>query len=352
MVREGRGRSAGVAPTTCVGNRGGPSIERMSPEPPNDARAQALAAVLRPILRRAREPAPQAGAAPRPPDGSAVPPSGASGGAGQRLQEQGFAETAGWRGAVGILPAVLTLEELQRVIAPWDGLIHRSCSQQLLAAAGGRRPPPMGRASWEGARLMAPDGTGTIGVLPKASALSEVPAPGDRHPSARPTVRTVKRSGWELIRTCSTVHVLGATWVVRHELARRLDAAGRAADTAAAPEGPGRQEPRRGAFELRLRRDDVEAWALRSGDRNALHRCSGAAAQAGLDVGRRSVVAHGLLLGALSLALVPGDGGPAHHLRFRFTAPLEVPPGEGAPLLVDLGGSCADQKNWLVLARA
>lgn len=309
MVREGRGRSAGVAPTTCVGNRGGPSIERMSPEPPNDARAQALAAVLRPILRRAREPAPQAGAAPRPPDGSAVPPSGASGGAGQRLQEQGFAETAGWRGAVGILPAVLTLEELQRVIAPWDGLIHRSCSQQLLAAAGGRRP------------------------------------------SARPTVRTVKRSGWELIRTCSTVHVLGATWVVRHELARRLDAAGRAADTAAAPEGPGRQETRRGAFELQLRRDDVEAWALRSGDRNALHRCSGAAAQAGLDVGRRSVVAHGLLLGALSLALVPGDGGPAHHLRFRFTAPLEVPPGEGAPLLVDLGGSCADQKNLLVLTR-
>nr|WP_243896689.1 MaoC/PaaZ C-terminal domain-containing protein [Actinomyces bowdenii] len=299
------------------------SIEQVSPDHPDDARAQALAAALLPILHRARE---AACAGPSPADGGAPWPVGAIHDAVQ--QPQGLAAAAR-RGAQGILPAVIALEELHGAITPWDGLLHRRCAQRLLAAAREEHSPPGAGGAARGS-----EGAG---------------AP---HRAGAPEVSVVRRSGWELIRTRSTVHVLGGTWLVRHELARRLDAVEHAAVAAtAAPGGPRREGARRTALQLTLSRQDLRAWAHSSGDGNALHLRSGAAAQAGLAVGSSAVIAHGLLIGALSLALVPRGGAAAPDDVLRFPAPVEVPRTGTAPLRLDPDGSCMNDENKLVLLR-
>ena len=72
---------------------------------------------------------------------------------------------------------------------------------------------------------------------------------------------------------------------------------------------------------------DVAAWSRAGGDCNRLHLVPGAAQAAGLRAGREGVIAHGLLLAAVSLALVPA-GESAVDLRMR--APLPVPAAAGS----------------------
>ena len=72
---------------------------------------------------------------------------------------------------------------------------------------------------------------------------------------------------------------------------------------------------------------DIAAWSRVGGDCNRLHLIPGAARTAGLRAGRDDVIAHGLLLAAVSLALIPAEGA-AVDLRMR--APLPVPVNAGS----------------------
>ena len=347
---------------------GGSSIGRVRASHP-DGGTHRLAAVLLPPLEAAMAEAGRDGAA-------------AHRGAGR----------ASRLGALAILPAVLALRDLQGAVsAPWDGTLHRRCSLRLL-----NRPRPQCRA--RGRDLN-----------------NDVAQEGD---PGRPVLTAVRRAGWELMRAESVVTVRGRSWLVRNELARRLTHAqhagaqhsgnqrsgavgaarepgscrGGPAATAAAGVRPGRPEAGGTPVPVRLGMEDLQAWASASGDHNALHLRAGEAARAGLDVGPQEVIAHGLLLGALSLALEPpdtsgagrepapaiGPGGPAGRTAeavevkgavradddagaiapaweydLRFPAPLAVPaavPGHGL-CLVDQDGCCADSGRSLVMVR-
>ena len=190
-----------------------------------------------------------------------------------------------------------------------------------------------------------------------------------------PAPRCAVRAGWEL--TAVVVHV--GRWEVTHWLARCLERAGGAevvgagADPRAGGDGA-RLEPSAGrscggvqvgggegragkdglrvpdasatagaAARLRIDAADLSAWARAGADPNDIHLRPGAARAAGLAVGGDEAVAHGLLLAALSLAVVPLR---ARGVDLRFTAPVAVPLAGGPAMVVVTGrGDLADRRG-------
>lgn len=232
------------------------------------------------------------------------------------------AEASAHRGARAMAPALAALALAREIVDPWDGLIHRRCR---------------------------------IAPAPHSSA----------HPRP-PRLRRTARSGWELIEVTvelsAEVAADGApstpppqAWPVlqiRHDLARRplpapegADPLSTASAVGAAPTDATR--PAHGSHgshnaasgrRLILTGDDLAAWASATGDDNPIHLVLGAARRAGLAAEEDGVVAHGLLLAALSLGLVPAD--PRHEgLDLLFPAALAVG-RPGAALIVDERGSC------------
>ena len=247
-------------------------------------------------------------------------------------------------GVQTILPAVITLRALREApaLGPWHGLLHRRC--RICPAGDGAESPVSETAS-------------------------------------ETVIDTRTRAGWWLVRARTAVGAgrAGERWpdgaVVVHDLARRLDDGDSTSPRAPGPlpavqNAPGsadRSGPRlrpapadaraRGVGEptgsrgsegpsslsgfsklgngralsngraVRVSALDVAAWSRAGGDCNRLHLVPGAARAAGLPAGREDVIAHGLLLAAVSLALVPA-GESAVDLRMR--APLPVPVTAGS----------------------
>ena len=196
------------------------------------------------------------------------------------------------RGATAILPAVQAMHQVQgwvrdcRGEAAWEGLVHRRCRMSVRPAGDG---VALGTD--------APDGV---------------------------SIRQVERAGWELIQATVELTVTGQPWLVVHELARRTLPPGRDAAEKrklTAPE-TGFDTPSGSVF-YRLADTDVAAWAQASGDRNPIHLLPGRAAEAGLSAGSGEVVAHGLLLGAISLALVQSS--PLRQTDLVFIGSADVP---------------------------
>lgn len=223
----------------------------------------------------------------------------------------GGASAAARRGSRAILPAVVSLRELQRTpqLGHWHGLLHRRCR-----------------------------------LAPARAGFDEPRAEAD------------ERAGWRLVRARVRVGAddAGSAWPrgadVVHDLTRRLGEAHRAdahasvrpatpRPPAAGSLTPGSAQGRPRARSTRtgrtvlVRACDIAAWADAGGDSNCVHLVPGAARDAGLRAGPDDVVAHGLLLAAVSLALVPPTG---DAIDLRMPAPLLVParigpPGEGPP---------------------
>lgn len=181
--------------------------------------------------------------------------------------------------------------------------------------------------------------------------------------AAPPAPRSTARAGWEL--TVVVVHV--DRWEVTHWLAHRLERAGGAelvGGTGAGAEragaggdlraragkngfrapGAGASADADAAARLRIDAADLSAWARASADPGAIHLRPGAARAAGLAVGGDEVVAHGLLLAALSLAVVPPER--IRGVDLRFTAPVAVPlAGGSAEVAVTGRGYLADRRG-------
>ena len=268
-----------------------------------------------------------------------------------------------------------------------------------LASAGLRRVPDRAGMTRVVARILARDArcadpqrcarSGVEAVLPAALGLvcarSSVPA-GDRnglvHRRCRirrrpdgavpPAPRCAVRAGWEL--TAVVVHV--GRWEVTHWLARHLErTGGGGAEGVGADGGPrarvendgarlepsagrscggaragkdGLRAPDAGATadalaRLRIDAADLSAWARAGADPNIIHLRPGAARAAGLAVGGDEAVAHGLLLAALSLAVVPPR---ARGVDLRFTAPVAVPLAGGPTAVSVTGrGDLADRRG-------
>ena len=210
------------------------------------------------------------------------------------------------RGATAILPAVQAMHRIQdrlwdcRGETAWEGLVHRRCRMSPSPTGGAAGPGP---AAAEGV-----------------------------------SIRQVERAGWELIQATVEAPVEGQYWRVTHELARRTS-----------PPGPGTVENGKltapgtgfdtpsGCVFYRLTDSDVGSWAQASGDRNPIHLMPGRAAAAGLSVGPGEVVAHGLLLGAISLALVQPS--PSRQNGLVFIGSADVPASE-----------CGAEESWATLA--
>lgn len=227
-------------------------------------------------------------------------------------------------GATAVLPAVLALQQLQERVRAhggadsWNGLLHRRC-------------------------LMILSGSG------EAASEAFQNSPG-------PSLRRIVHAEWELVRAVVEVRVGGRQWRVVHELARRasVDRPAMAVRGKLTELGDGFDPPDDGAF-YRLRSDDIAAWAEATGDRNAIHLLPGRAARAGLQVGPDDIVAHGLLVGALSLAVCAPS--TRHQTSLRFTGPVEVPiprqdgRGQWASLAVSPGAGDVVQGGRPVLRR-
>ncbi len=211
--------------------------------------------------------------------------------------------------ATTILPAVLSLTQLrqQKVLAEgWDTVVHRTCRTRF------PQPP--------------------------------IQATGDQdHPwwhwPSRTQVEVVdQRGGWRLIRATTTWTGPGQAtpaWRLRvdNQLAQRLappapNPPGQWGKAGRGPERVLAATPEGGAFTLEAQH--VAQWARASGDDNAIHTQPGLAHRLGLEAGEREVVAHGLLLAALSLAQEPVAG---KTLEARFHHPLCLP-ADGAPVPV------------------
>ncbi|WP_308504271.1 MaoC/PaaZ C-terminal domain-containing protein [uncultured Actinomyces sp.] len=210
------------------------------------------------------------------------------------------------RGATAILPAVQAMHRIQdrlwdcRGETAWEGLVHRRCRMSPSSPTGGAAAP--GPAAAEGV-----------------------------------SIRQVERAGWELIQATVEAPVEGQYWRVTHELARRTSPSGADAvenGTLTAP-GAGFDTPS-GCVFYRLTDSDVGSWAQASGDRNPIHLLPGRAAAAGLSAGSHEVVAHGLLLGAISLALVQSS--PLRQIGLVFIDSADVPVSQ-----------CGTGKPWATL---
>lgn len=199
---------------------------------------------------------------------------------------------------------------------------------------------------------------------------------------APPAPRSTARAGWEL--TVVVVHV--DRWEVTHWLAHRLErTGGTGADAggvgahggprARAGGGGVRLEPSAGrscggargsengtrggedgarnsdagatagaAARPRIDAADLSAWASAGADPNPIHLRPGAARSAGLAVDGDEAVAHGLLLAALSLAVVPL--GRARGVDLCFTAPVAVPLAGGSTAVAVTGrGDLVDRRG-------
>ncbi|MDY3677720.1 MAG: hypothetical protein SO046_00635 [Actinomyces urogenitalis] len=140
------------------------------------------------------------------------------------------------------------------------------------------------------------------------------PASGPARSTAQLRLVTARRGGWEL----TEVTAVAVGWQTTIWLARRDG------------DSPRRQEvsPRAGTVPSRMgdarhrllvRDEDVWAWASASGDDNRIHLEPGAGRGIGLTA-HDGVMVHGMLLAALSLALVPARDG----LDARLVAPVVV----------------------------
>ena len=202
------------------------------------------------------------------------------------------------RGATAILPAVQAMHQVQgwvrdcRGEAFWEGLVHRRCRMSVR---------PVGGGAALGTDM--PDGA---------------------------SIRQVERAGWELIQATVELTVTGQHWRVIHELARRTlpprqDDVGKGKLTAL----EARFDTPSDSVFYRLTDTDVDSWAQASEDRNPIHLLPGRATEAGLSAGSGEVVAHGLLLGAISLALVQSS--PLRQTDLVFIGSADVPEsGSGA----------------------
>ena len=254
----------------------------------------------------------------------------------------GGASAAARRGSRAILPAVVSLRELQRTpqLGHWHGLLHRRC--RLAPARAGFDEPRAEadeRAGWRLVRARVRVGADDAGsawprgadvvhdltrrlgdahgggppaprgppVPPARPRRRRHPPRAPAHPAARPTGRRVRPA------------------------TPRPPAAGSL--TRGSAQGRPRARSTRTGRTVLVRARDIAAWADAGGDSNRVHLVPGAARDAGLRAGPDDVVAHGLLLAAVSLALVPPTG---DAIDLRMPAPLLVParigpPGEGPP---------------------
>lgn len=195
------------------------------------------------------------------------------------------------RGATAILPAVQAMHRVQRWMqdhrggAVWEGLVHRRC--RMSASPTGAEAVP---------GTVAPDGV---------------------------SIRQVERAGWELIQATVEAPVAGRHWRVTHELARRTlpPRQGTVENRKLTAPVTGFDTPSGSVF-YRLTSVDVASWAEAGGDRNPIHLLPGRAAEAGLSAGSGEVVAHGLLLGAISLALVQSS--PLRQIDLVFIGSADV----------------------------
>ena len=148
------------------------------------------------------------------------------------------------------------------------------------------------------------------------------------------------------------VRVGGGSWQVTHELARRTSVP---AMTGKLTEPGTAFDPMTGGALYRLTYGDVAAWAEATGDRNAIHILPRRAAAAGLRTGPDAVAAHGLLLGALSLAVAAPSSQQQVDLRFIGSADVPVARCGGgglwARLCVDAASGDIAQGRRLVLRR-
>ncbi|SPT53271.1 Uncharacterised protein [Actinomyces bovis] len=237
-----------------------------------------------------------------------------------------------------LTPAALSLRQHREQLPAglWDGLVHRRCQLREVAVDAAAQPAGSAANPAEGAGESA---QATLEVL-------------------------ARRGAWELLRATSQHRTpSGAPLLVEHELARPLTdqrtqetrpavgrAAGAAADGAAfsphATGGAGRAGravssatasaalAANAANMLRVTAADVAAWAQATADSNAIHLQAGRAQALGLAAGEGQVVAHGLLLAAISLAFAPAH---SPSLQLRFTHALAVDQG-GTPVELGPGG--------------
>ncbi|WP_253274685.1 MaoC/PaaZ C-terminal domain-containing protein [Actinomyces sp. oral taxon 414] len=240
-------------------------------------------------------------------------------------------------GVEAILPAVLGLVRARSSIPAGDrdGLVHRRC--RIRPRPDGGAPPPlaprsMARAGWEltvvvvhvdrwevthwlARHLERTGGAGVEGVGADGGPRARVENDGARlEPSAG--------------RSCSRVRIGGGGARVGKDGLRAPDASA-TADVVARP---------------RIDAADLSAWARAGADPNIIHLRPGAARAAGLAVGGDEAVAHGLLLAALSLAVVPL--GRARGVDLRFTAPVAVSLAGGPTAVSVTGrGDLADRRG-------
>lgn len=243
-------------------------------------------------------------------------------GTGSPREPQPETRHAARRGATLIYPAVMAMRQVQEWMqahdepAAWDGLLHRRCLMRPVSVSAGASEALQGAGG--------------------------------------PAVRRTERAGWELIRTTVEVRVGGGSWQVIHELARRASADLPAMTEKLTESGVAFDPVAGGAF-YRLTYADVASWAEATGDRNAIHLLPGRAAAAGLGTGPDAVAAHGLLLGALSLAVAAPSSQQQICLRFVGSAGVPVSCSGGgelwARLSVDAAGGDIVQGRRLVLRR-
>ncbi|RAX23267.1 hypothetical protein DRB06_02785 [Actinomyces sp. Z5] len=228
------------------------------------------------------------------------------------------ARSAPWSRATGaaqqLLPAVLALGRLTEHLVS-DGAFESD--------SAGQRPPER------------PMETGAAGLIHRRCRIAPVgaQAPDDRpqEPGAGGTevgLRRTARGGWELLQGAVVVRDAGPAWPagarVTHDLARRTPPTAPPVPTGPHPPGADTDSALRDVDTpgtLTITAADVRAWADATGDHNPIHLHPGAAHRAGLAVGEQELVAHGLLLGALSLALTPTTG----VVDLRFPGPAALP---------------------------
>ena len=207
----------------------------------------------------------------------------------------------------------------------WDDLVHRRL-RILPVGVGADEVRPRLEAAW------ALPGTVPSGVdpgpAPTAAELAAKPAkvePGPDKTEAAPRLVRTCRGGWEMTEVTALAKGARVTlWLARPEGRPRSGPAGHPRTRQVLPDAAA------GAPLLVLGPKDVLAWAQGSGDDNRIHLAAGAARRMGLTEGD-GVVAHGMLLAALSLALAPATGG----VDLRLPAPLVV---EGATPVRARGG--------------
>jgi len=112
-------------------------------------------------------------------------------------------------------------------------------------------------------------------------------------------------------------------WHVTHEVARRAEAHPRVSGGWEITDGGAGINPSSGARSCLLTYGDIVSWSEVTGDRNPIHLLPGGAVEAGLRTGPDDVVAHGLLVAALSLAVVQPS--TDRRISLRFIGSVDVP---------------------------